>query len=950
MTGGPQDIPLDPRGSSDSRTWQTDIALLVSNAALAVLGFLWLVVLIKAFRLELRLGNLLVFVASISALPAGCAAIQYWVGRYVRQATKELFESINIWCAVLALLALAVVGVATWASGGIGFWQRIALHTIQAVLGVHLALVAAIGLGYARPAHLKLAESRVLRFSSRSAQAVAFGYAFAAAVIALFRIEPGNKHFNGLFSVFFPSPPSGFPGSSQLAIAALLSISSMIIAAGLLIIERRLERHDPALLLPVQKLALPLAAAVAVVFFFDFSLAADALHYMTNIGPALRLMSGGTLMVDTFSQYGPGPVLLMYAAFQIGPPSFAVANIAVQLCNLLFYILFLIALWRSTRHKLAAMWLGLVVLTFWLSGWAYGEGNVNAAPSVLGVRYLPAMLMTVALSTEAKGNRHSILTFLASFLATFWSAEAVAAVLALHCGFLTLVNLRDLSFRRLVVDLALACVPVVIGLIALSLIILLASGELPAFAIYLGYFSSYNPIAQFWSVPFTGLFWGWIPFLLAIVVAVGVCCLTVIGGRSSELPHWTDCWLRRALPAAMLTALTSAYFSGRSVDFVILIALLPLSLLLIPASLWLANVASSRDRFAAGLLAIPLIAFLWMSSYSLLYLFRVGSPYSLVVQECRDHGRCTPASLSEGISETLRRQLALEPETDIFALTSYDRGIAADAKRLIDRFAAEDAEVTVLLGESGGGIQMLSDIAMMYAGKRHTWPRSFTFTDELVPELAARILAAPVKLRTGNVIVLRRDETNLGPLEGGILRLIRSTGSLCSLDGSTSEIAAYRYWKNGDPQPAGSCIGWPAGTVLDVSDAEREALEALPAFIRNIRSLGDTLPNGPIDPAILRRAGVEVPSLFVRGDRLVAFWGGAAIFKTGKYLTLDLFGIRRSVCRNLLAGVSRISGVLRVATTGTMADERGVPVTDEQAAQACAQHSGLIRLIVDTHP
>jgi len=123
------------------------------------------------------------------------------------------------------------------------------------------------------------------------------------------------------------------------------------------------------------------------------------------------------------------------------------------------------------------MWLGLIVLTFWLSGWAYGEGNVNVTPSVLAVRYLPAMLMTVALSTEAKGNRHSILTFLVSFLAAFWSAEAVAAVLALHCGFLTLVNLRDRSFRRLAVDLALACVPIVIGLTALSLSILLAVGQ-----------------------------------------------------------------------------------------------------------------------------------------------------------------------------------------------------------------------------------------------------------------------------------------------------------------------------------------------------------------------------------------------------------------------------------------------------------------------------------------
>ena len=85
----------------------------------------------------------------------------------------------------------------------------------------------------------------------------------------------------------------------------------------------------------------------------------------------------------------------------------------------------------------------------------------------------------------------------------------------------------------------------------------------------------------------------------------------------------------------------------------------------------------------------------------------------------------------------------------------------------------------------------------------------------------------------------------------------------------------------------------PAGKIPDVSDAEREALQALPAFIKNIQSSGDALPNGPIDLAVLRRAGVEAPSPVVRGDRLVSFWGEAAILKAGKYLTLDLFGIRR---------------------------------------------------------
>jgi hypothetical protein len=110
------------------------------------------------------------------------------------------------------------------------------------------------------------------------------------------------------------------------------------------------------------------------------------------------------------------------------------------------------------------------------------------------------------------------------------------------------------------------------------------------------------------------------------------------------------------------------------------------------------------------------------------------------------------------------------------------------------------------------------------------------------------------------------------------------------------------------------------------------------------------LPAGLIDLATLRRAGINVPSPFVRGGRLASFWGEATLSKAGTRLTLDLFGPRRSVCRNLLAGFSRISGVARVATTATLADEQIAPVTDEQAAKACAPLTGFVRLVLDLHP
>jgi hypothetical protein len=99
----------------------------------------------------------------------------------------------------------------------------------------------------------------------------------------------------------------------------------------------------------------------------------------------------------------------------------------------------------------------------------------------------------------------------------------------------------------------------------------------------------------------------------------------------------------------------------------------------------------------------------------------------------------------------------------------------------------------VLLGASPGGYEILSDLALMHSGKWHTWPRSYTLSDGLLPSLVRRILAAPVRLEPGALVIMRRDETKLEPLESGILRIIRSKGTLCVLDESSPQIAAYRF-------------------------------------------------------------------------------------------------------------------------------------------------------------
>ena len=92
---------------------------------------------------------------------------------------------------------------------------------------------------------------------------------------------------------------------------------------------------------------------------------------------------------------------------------------------------------------------------------------------------------------------------------------------------------------------------------------------------------------------------------------------------------------------------------------------------------------------------------------------------------------------------------------------------------------------------------MASDLALLYAGKASRWNTSFLFTDQMLPALVQRILQAPIRLRPGEIVVLTRDETTLGPIEAGILRKIREQTTLCPAPAVGTAVVAYRVQGEG---------------------------------------------------------------------------------------------------------------------------------------------------------
>lgn len=525
-----------------------------------------------------------------------------------------------------------------------------------------------------------------------------------------------------------------------------------------------------------------LAVLFALPFmFFDFSLAVEPLHYLTVMGPALHLLNGGVLFDDTFSQYGPGAVLAAFSGFTLGPSSFGTANIVVQFGNLIYYALWLVFLYRVCDHKYSAILMGLIAVYFLLEGWDHGRGNLNIAPSPLA-RYLPTLMMVLAIAALKPPRRHSILNASAMALSSIWSVETLIGTIGVQIVFLAALATRERSWRRMSRDLPVAMLPAVITLGAFCLIVYAQSAHWPRFDIYLRFLSVYNPLSDYWAKPRQDFYW-WIPMLLVVFLSLAHCWINVLDRRTSP---GADRQIYCILPMTALCLWSALYYVGRSIDYTLLIAFLPFAAVLIVQGQLLLLTRVRAGAICAGILISAL------GVYHTLNIWSPAGPYSFLLHECRDQHRCTITALRDRLKDRLQARPVFEAVGNQWSdYRLDDEGVLREAMSLIEQNVAPEVPVTVLLGRVQY-VSYLSELALMYTGHWHRWPISFTFTDNLVPQLMQKIVETPVRLHDGEVIVVRREVDTLEGVERKILAKIRAEYHLCEIPNDLHQVTAYR--------------------------------------------------------------------------------------------------------------------------------------------------------------
>jgi hypothetical protein len=778
-------------GSQCGKTFGT----VVSLSHLGLLAQFYVFAILSLTALEQSQIDLLIFVCGLTVIPViGAAIFAFRAPLLADSPIATDLETANYLTVTLVLGSSCLVLLGCYVFGQeASTWQRLAWTMTKFVLLAHLL---AVGLMICRQPIISLAFTKFLGpLRRRNWQVLSTLISFPVAIVLLFRVEPESANYNMIFAHFFAREFDPLSTQSDLLLSVAGALSLLALSMCLFRAENRLIAIAPRRAVSVQRSALAVTIALSWLFYFDFAFSLNTFHFLTNVSPAVQALHGGTLMVDTFSQYGPGPVWVTLIGFLLLEPSFPAAGVVVQIHNLCFYALFLICLYRMTEHKLPALLLGFISITILLAGWWGGKLNMNSVPSALGLRYLPNILMVAALSALPERRRHSKSTLFAGFLSALWSVETLIGTVGIQLGFLLMLNFKERSPLRGLRDLSGVIVPIVAAVAVTSAVTLSLAGELPRYDIYLQFLTRYNMLSDYWSIAASGLFWAWTPVFVAVFLVLALAWIRIFAPSKEPIALSDHLLFYRYVPMAILTSFTASYYVGRSVNFTLIIALLPFCALLIPALLRFAGIVRRDVWPMRAAVLVPTFVLVWAMSFSALAIFRDTSPYSFVFNEVRREGQFSQRALASSLERSLQKRPVLEK--DIGHQYLFDEhGVVRDGIRAIEMFAADYNRVAIFLGLLGPHC-VASDVALLYANKGHRWPISYTFSDELLIQLSDLIVATPIDLRDGEIVIVRRDKELLSPMQTSIFAKISATETLCPVSFESQTVDVFRVGMQG---------------------------------------------------------------------------------------------------------------------------------------------------------
>jgi hypothetical protein len=366
---------------------------------------------------------------------------------------------------------------------------------------------------------------------------------------------------------------TGFGSSPYRFFLGCLAVA--VLMGYLIAFNTKLRSHVPALFpdSPPPHL-IYVFLVVFILSLFKPDLGHDSLSYDPYIGPASAVVLGSLPLVDTFSQYGLN-YLLLSAGFKVLPWSMFSASLIIMLLDLGYYLVVALICVRLCRNKWVGALLSALLILFLVSAALY---NSAYTPSVGAMRFLPSMLVLLAISHVVNGQTYSKFIISALMISSLWSLEALVFSGVVFSVFLLASRLgsQPFMFRQLTMDLLRLVFVILAPHVLIFIGFWLFLNTLPRYDIYLQLVSTQTKNSV-WTAPADPAIRTWVFFGFTYALALSYGLFRSWAGQSVE-----ERFRYAAMAcAASLGIMQLSYYAGRAVTPVLVFIAFPLLILFI---------------------------------------------------------------------------------------------------------------------------------------------------------------------------------------------------------------------------------------------------------------------------------------------------------------------------------------------------------------------------------
>ena len=500
-----------------------------------------------------------------------------------------------------------------------------------------------------------------------------------------------------------------------------------------------------------KKIWLYLVDALVLVFIvitcFDPTFAFDSHHENFYLGPVNRILQGGSMLVDAYSQYGVLVIYFLTLVFKSHLIPFTYLGFTLVISILFmgqFSIIYFLLLKLVKNHFYA---ISLLILTFLISFFGSTgviQGYPSTGPLRFGLIYLMLMAIFFRSRFPAFYRAGLWIEYALIGIAFLWSFETFVYVgfsylgICLFESFSETIPLKR-SIGRFLTRLALFLLSVVTAYGLFALFTFSRAKVWPDWGIYLDFIKTYSSLGGFGNLPIDT----WSPWIFPIVIYYA--SLMIFAFRYFYLKNRENTLENKIVLGLTLFGIAAfTYYLGRSHPNNLFHISIPA---IIVAGYWLYQLVK-KDSFPRAFQFFGKAAFFFAA-----VLIILGVWPSLSEKYKNGH---TGLTIFSNINSDLLSRATyhnwLVSESKLIHTTAHYKQ-SREAQDLINKYMPGKKEIPVFLSYTGNTELLFSTDHI------HSFPISDMTQDSVSDKNIQRVMSYPEPLKTGDVIFLEKDPT-----------------------------------------------------------------------------------------------------------------------------------------------------------------------------------------------